>query len=191
MRILALRPRLASLSTRISNKFTLPERFKGTVVEKWAIYWKGLFSDYGEVLSNLAKDAVKNPKKSAIYGTIGYALYASGENNPDEEALVYALRHYNNNMVMVETTLQNPESAEYLRMMEQSINQGTLRLLSLGICTLLWLDIHDKDVCVYSAICNHTKVGYWNFHERIVDVGFWNHWWRLDWKMRNFDASYL
>jgi len=76
-------------------------------------------------------------------------------------------------------------------MLERAVNQKKLRLLSLGIITLMWVDLYDEDDCTYPAICEYTSVGFLNFHERIIDVGFWNEFWRLKHKMRNYDINYL
>ncbi|XP_067639844.1 mitochondrial import inner membrane translocase subunit Tim29 [Eurosta solidaginis] len=191
MRLFSLRNPLASLRTRISNKFTLPERLKGTVVEKWAQYWRSLGSDYSGVVVDVIKGARSKPRKAlAITGT-AYTLYQCALHNPDEEELMHSLRGWSNQMAMVSKTMQNPVSATYLRDLEIAINENRLRTFSLGICTILWVDLYDKDDCTYPAICLYTQVDYANFWKHIVDVGFWDHYWRLEWKMHNFDINYL
>ncbi|XP_054730135.1 mitochondrial import inner membrane translocase subunit Tim29 [Anastrepha obliqua] len=191
MRIFSLNNRFAALRTRISDMFTLPERFKGTVVEKWAQYWQGLVSDYTEVVFDVAKSARAKPRKALVIAGTGYGLYQCAKHNPDEEAFMHALRGWSNQMAMVAKALHNPESEAYLRELEKAINENKLRTFSLGICTILWMDLYDKDDCTYPAICQYTQVDYTNFWQRIVDVGFWDHYWRLESKMHNFDVNYL
>ncbi|EDW65673.1 mitochondrial import inner membrane translocase subunit Tim29 [Drosophila virilis] len=191
MRLLKVGNRMAALRVRLEEKFTLPERFKGTVVEKWANYWKGLLRDYSEVAVGVIKESYAKPKKTLAYGTCLIALYQTAKNNPDHLAFMTLLRKQTNRMITLPPAQQNPESAEYLIMLERAINQKKLRLLSLGFFTLMWVDMYDEDDCTYPAICEYTTVGLLNFHERIIDVGFWNQFWRLKWKMRNYDINYL
>ncbi|XP_030382574.1 mitochondrial import inner membrane translocase subunit Tim29 [Scaptodrosophila lebanonensis] len=183
--------RVLALQQRIGEKFTLPERFKGTFVEKWTTYWKGLVRDYSEVAVGVVKESYAKPKKALFYGTGIVALYQAAARNPGEEAFMTQLRHQSNRMITVAMKQQNPVSANYLLMLERAINQNKLRLLPLGIFTLVWVDLYDADDCTYPAICEYTSVSIWNFHERVIDVGFWNQFWRLKWKMRNYDVNYL
>lgn len=191
MRLLRLGGRMSALRLRVESKFTLPERFKDTVIEKWANYWKGLVRDYSEVLTGVVKESYSKPKRAVAIGTGLLALYKMAETNPDEQALMTRLRKHTNRMIMLPPEQQNRESADYLIMIERAVNQKKLRLLSLGIFSLMWVDLYDEDDCTYPAICEYTTVGMFNFHERIIDVGFWNEFWRLKWKMRNYDINYL
>uniref|UniRef100_A0A034WNY0 Uncharacterized protein C19orf52 n=1 Tax=Bactrocera dorsalis TaxID=27457 RepID=A0A034WNY0_BACDO len=191
MRIFSLSNRFANIRTRISDKFTLPERFKGTVVEKWAQYWRGLASDYTDVAVDVVKSARTKPRRALVYAATGYGLYQCAKHNPDEEAFMHSLRGWSNQMSMVAKTLHNPVSEAYLRELEIAINENKLRTFSLGICTILWRDLYDKEDCTYPAICKYTQVDYTNFWKHIVDIGFWDYYWRLEWKMHNFDINYL
>ena len=191
MRILFLSNRVAALRESVSQKFSLPERFKGTVVEKWANYWRGLVSDYTEVAVGVVREARNKPKKALVLGTITYGLCSAYSRNPDVETLMSCLRYWNNEMSLVPGQLRNPESVEYLTELEQAVNQHRIRTISLGVLTLLWLDKFDEDDCTYGAVCDYTRVRYWNLPQQIVDVGFWNQFWRLRWKMNNYDVNYL
>ncbi|XP_004525887.1 mitochondrial import inner membrane translocase subunit Tim29 [Ceratitis capitata] len=191
MRLFSLSTRVANLRRRINDKLTLPDRFKGTVVEKWAQYWRGLASDYTDVVVDVVKGARAKPRKALFIAGTSYGLYKCAQHNPDEEAFMHSLRGWSNQMSMVSNSLHNPVSEEYLRDLEIAINEKKLRTLSLGICTILWKDLYDIEDCTYPAICKYTQVDYTNFWNQIVDVGFWDHYWRLEWKMRNFDVNYL
>lgn len=182
---------MTALRVRLDETFTLPERFKGTVVEKWTNYWKGLLRDYSEVGLGVVKESIAKPKKAMAYGTGVLGIYLAAQNNPDERAFMTLLRKQTNRLVTLPPDQQNPESTDYLVMLERAVNQKKLRLLSLGIITLMWVDLYDEDDCTYPAICEYTSVGFLNFHERIIDVGFWNEFWRLKHKMRNYDINYL
>ncbi|TMW49283.1 hypothetical protein DOY81_005639 [Sarcophaga bullata] len=191
MRLIPFTSRTTSISTKLSNTFTLPERFKGTVVEKWANYWKGLLNDYKDVAFGLVKESKEKPRKAAFYAISGYGLYQCAKRNPDEEDFLRIYRIASNNLIMVHPSLQNPTSAAYIRRLQSDLNQNRLRFLSLGIFTILWEDLYDKDDCTYPAQCEYTQVKFWNFHERIIDVGFWNQFWRMNYELYNFDVNYL
>lgn len=49
-----VKTKLNTLETA-ANKIEIPERFKGTVVEKWAGYWKNLYRDYYDVADGVVK----------------------------------------------------------------------------------------------------------------------------------------
>ncbi|XP_037937415.1 mitochondrial import inner membrane translocase subunit Tim29 [Teleopsis dalmanni] len=191
MRLLFLTNRANALRARISNTFTLPERFKGTVVEKWAKYWTGLVRDYKDVGVDVVKFGYNKPRKALVITGASLGLYACVKRNPDEEVFLQLLRQWNNKLILVSPTEQNVIAKEYVRDLELVLNRNTLRTLSLGFCTLLWVDLYSKDDCTYKAICEYTGVDYLKFYQYIIDIGFWNRYWRLDWKMRNFDINYL
>ncbi|XP_023308609.2 mitochondrial import inner membrane translocase subunit Tim29 [Lucilia cuprina] len=191
MRLIPFGSRIASIGSKVNNTFTLPERFKGTVVEKWANYWKGLLTDYKDVAVGLVKESKEKPRKALFYAISGYGLYQCAQRNPDEEDFHKQFRSASNNLILVHPSLQNPKSASYIRRLQSDLNQNRLRFLSLGICTILWEDLYDKDDCTYPAQCEYTQVSFWNFHEHIVDVGFWNQFWRLRYELYNFDVNYL
>uniref|UniRef100_A0A1B0FAG4 Mitochondrial import inner membrane translocase subunit Tim29 n=1 Tax=Glossina morsitans morsitans TaxID=37546 RepID=A0A1B0FAG4_GLOMM len=191
MRLFNLSSRLNKVRIGIDQTFTFPERFRGTIVEKWANYWKGLFNDYTEVAVGIFREAKDNPKKSLLYALTSYGLYACAKKNPDEEDFLKQFRTSYNEMILVSSELQNPTSEDYIRRLQVDLNQNRLRFLSLWLFTIMWEDLYDKDDCTYPAICEYTKVTYWSFHEQIIDIGFWNKFWRLNWKLINYDVNYL
>ncbi|XP_020814068.1 mitochondrial import inner membrane translocase subunit Tim29-like [Drosophila serrata] len=183
--------RIMALRQRLADKLVMPERLRDTIVEKWIKCWTSVVRDYTEVAVGAVRESYAHPRRALAYGTGLVLLYQTVANNPGEEYFMTQLRRDNSLMITVAPDQQNPVSAEYLLMLERAINQKKLRLLSLGICTLVWVDLYGEDDCTYPAICEYTKVSYLNFHERIIDVGFWSQYWRLKWKMRNYDVNYL
>lgn len=123
MRLLRVGDRMTALRVRLEEKFTLPERFKGTVVEKWTNYWKGLLRDYAEVGVGVVKESYAKPKKALVYGAGGLSIYLAARNNPDERAFMTLLRKQTNRMVTLPPEQQNRESTDYLVMLERAVNQ--------------------------------------------------------------------
>lgn len=176
---------------KFRNKFAIPERYKGTLIEKWANYWKGLLSDYKDVTVGLIHESRLKPRKTMFYILSGYGVFQCIKRNPNEEQFLKQFRSACNDVIMVHPSLQNQQSVSYLRRMQRDQNQNRLRFLSLGLFTILWEDLYDKDDCTYPAQCEFTQVNKWNFHEHILDVGFWDQYWRLEYEMYNYDVNYL
>lgn len=177
-----------TIQTRL-DQIELPERFKGTIVEKWLRYWRGLCIDYRDVFISVAKQMKEKPIRASIYSSLIAASYYSAKHNPSENDFYDRLRKYHTDMILVNQVCHNPASAEYLQFLERSMNEGILRKLSLGVCSLLWLDNYDKTVALYQATCSYTKPDFKTWHHRIVDVGFMDKWWTLEKKMMNYDVT--
>ncbi|XP_055717005.1 mitochondrial import inner membrane translocase subunit Tim29 [Phlebotomus papatasi] len=172
------------------DSIAFPERLKGTIVEKWANYWKQLLLDYQEVIVGVGKDAREKPLKATIIASLCGGLYYCSQNNPDEENFLEKLRQYQNAMSLVHESLHNPASKEHLLMVERSHNSGQLRRLSLGVISFMWLDDFSKETATYRATCSYLKPEWSTFHRRIIDTGFLGQWWNFRRKMTDYDINY-
>lgn len=203
---------LKSVAAKIP-RLQLPEKFKGTIVERWANYWKGLARDYKglwrvlhllhilnvKFLHNfsfldVAIDSVKKirakPVKSSVYASIGALIYGSCKTNPNEQMFVEQFRKAEHQLGLVSPEMQNPSSVNYLKMIERCRNNDTLRITSVGVCSIMWIDDCASSLSTYDAKCEYLKPEWRTFHERIVDVGMWNNWWNLKKLMKNYDVNY-
>lgn len=177
---------------KTSNKIPLlelPERFKGTIVEKWANYWRALLRDYKEVVLDTSKSIKEKPLRAGIYGLVGGSIYYASKNNPDLTTLEDTLRTHNNSMVLIHESCHRKESAEYLIFIERCLNEGLLRRLSIGIASFLWIDNYNKSLALYKSTCSHLKPQYSKFNDRIIDIGFWNKWHKLEKVMIDYDVN--
>lgn len=186
----AVKTRLNAIETSVSNKFVFPEKYKGTIYEKWATYWRQLGVDYKDVFVNVAQQMKEKPILASIYCTTGVALTYCVKNNPSEEDFRIQLLNYNAEVVLVNDACLNDNATDYIKFIEKSYNQGILRHLSLGFISFLWLDDYSSDASLYKATCKYTGPQYLNFHERVIDVGFLNKWWNLSKKMTDYDVNY-
>lgn len=182
--------KITAAKEKVASTFTLPKKYKGTIVEKWAKYWTQLGIDYKDVAVGVAKQIREKPIKASIYATTGTLFYYCWQNNPTEIQFLQQLRNYNAEMVLVNESSQNPETRNYMQFIERSYNEGIIRHLNLGILSLLWLDNYDQSLGLYKATCKYTKPEYLNFQERIIDVGFLNKWWALENKMKDYDVHF-
>ncbi|XP_055911284.1 mitochondrial import inner membrane translocase subunit Tim29 [Eupeodes corollae] len=177
----------SSTSTTVAETPKVPEEVKTTILQRWKIYWKSLVNDYYEAGKGALQTAKEKPLRTSILSTIGVAAYLSAKNNPDEVALLTEIRNKNGELLMVHESCQRSSSTEHLKLLERSINQKTLRVTNLGVMTIVWLHDFSSDLCTYKAICKWLQPQYSTFHERIIDVGFWNRWWNLEKKMTDYD----
>lgn len=171
------------------NNIEVPERFKGTMVEKWLAYWKGLVKDYRDVFVDVGKQAKEKPIRAAIYGAIGGSAVYSFKHNPNEADFIDQLRTYNTQMVLTAPICHNSATSEHLIFLERCYNEGIIRRLSVGIFSVLWLDNYDQAMSLYKATCKYTRPDLLTWHNRIIDVGFLDKWWKIDEKMIDYDVN--
>ncbi|XP_035782410.1 mitochondrial import inner membrane translocase subunit Tim29-like [Anopheles albimanus] len=183
-----LKTRYQGIEARL-EAITLPERFKGTIVEKWATYWKNLVIDYKEMVLDTGRGMRDRPVRSTIYVSLLAAAGYCGANNPSETDFYDQYRRAYNQLSLVHPTCQNPVASRHITFLERCHNEGILRRLSLGVVSFLWLDNYDKGLSIYKAVCPYLQPRYLTFHERIVDVGFNGKWWQLERKMVDYDIN--
>uniref|UniRef100_A0A336K0N7 CSON013653 protein n=1 Tax=Culicoides sonorensis TaxID=179676 RepID=A0A336K0N7_CULSO len=182
----------SSWSSKYTKKFQihLPEKLKGGLIEKWANYWKQLGIDYKDMLIDTGKHMIKHPVKTVVYATTGYSTYILYKNNPDFEDFKKDFQNNKNQLILVHHSCQNPVSAKHIKDLEQWFNQGVVKRLTFGIVSFIWIDNFDKDVSLYKATCNYLKPPYSTFNERVIDIGFWNKFWILEDRMKDYDVNF-
>ncbi|XP_012060021.1 PREDICTED: uncharacterized protein C19orf52 [Atta cephalotes] len=176
------------IGIKIRN-YEMPEKIKGTFLERWAKYWHGLYIDYKDVALDVVKDCTERPVHATIYITLLGSCFYSNRHNPDETIFREQLIQNNIKLIQVGEPIRNPVSVQHIKWLEQCYNEGLIRRLNLGILSLIWLDNYDKNCSSYKAVCPYLKPRYVTFYERIVDVGFLGKWWVLDRKMKNYDVN--
>lgn len=183
-----LKTKFDAIQNRL-NIFEVPERFKGTVVEKWILYWRGLTSDYRDVFLGVIKQTKEKPFRATIYGGLASSVVYSFKHNPTETDFIGQLRKNINEIVLVDPVCQNPVSSQYLTFVERCYNEGIVRRLNVGIFSLLWLDDYDKTLRLYKATCSYTQPELLKWHKRIIDFGFLGTWWNIEKKMKDYDIN--
>lgn len=183
-----LKTKLEIVQNRINN-VTIPERYKGTVVEKWLLYWKGLLNDYSDVFIDVGKHIRDKPIRSSIYAAFGASIIYCAKHNPSETDFIEKLRYHNADMILVDKSCHNPISSKYLVFLERCYNEKIIRRLNIGIGSFLWIDDYDRALGLYKVTCKYTKPDYLTWHKRIIDVGFMDKWWKLEEKMIDYDVN--
>uniref|UniRef100_R4G7T7 Mitochondrial import inner membrane translocase subunit Tim29 n=1 Tax=Rhodnius prolixus TaxID=13249 RepID=R4G7T7_RHOPR len=170
------------------NSIEMPEKFKGTFVEKWVTYWKDVYRDYLDVI----KDSANEIKKSPWKGVALLSVFTSGTylftTNPDEKSYRDTVLSYSNELILVGPSIRNPNCLNHIKCLEQLYNEGTMKRFSFGLFSIMWADNYNKCV-VYIKPYAILKPEYLTFYERIVDVGFCNKWWAIEKKMIDMDVN--
>lgn len=175
---------------RFGEPVKFPEKFKGTIVEKWADYWKNLFIDYRQMLQDLRSDIQEEPLK-ALKWTTGFAItYALAKNNPNEMDFKNELKKVENEVALVPEDCLSKKSLEYLRYVETCYNEGAIHYQSLGIFSLMYVSELSDSCDLYKAHCSYMKPTFISYPSLIVDVGIMGKWWNLHKKTSNFDVNF-
>lgn len=145
-------------------------------------------------ISDVAIDSIKfakeNPVRTSIYGTVGTVGYSCCKNNPDSRTYTDQLKQAQNELSMIYSEQQNPISKDYLKYIETCRNNDTLRILSLGLFSIVWIDDKASYLATPDATCKYLEPAYLTFQERIIDVGFWNRWYSLNKHMKDYDVNF-
>ncbi|XP_072026285.1 mitochondrial import inner membrane translocase subunit Tim29-like [Amphiura filiformis] len=168
----------------------LPDRLKTGAFAKAGNYVHGLGVDYKNAVKDIFIDAKNYPLRATVYiTTLTCATYAWSK-NPDENNFDKSLLDASNDLVLLSDAVRNPDSEAFIRRVTVLRNEGVLRRMNLLVGSVMWWDNYDKDVAMYDAQCDHLKVKWRNFQERILDVGFHGRWWYLNKAMEDYDINY-
>lgn len=198
-----------ALSIR-SMTLKLPKKFEGTIVERWANYWRGLLRDYrGRKLAKIllffglidifildvgidSYTTIKsNPKKSIVYASFAGLMYSSYRTNPNKMDFRDQLTNIENFIGLVPESSQNPEVISYVKNLNQSISSNTVRITSLGLFSLMWIADHSVEQATFDATCKYLRPEIDTFlTDRVIGFGFWGKWWNLYKMTENYDVNY-
>ncbi|KOC62879.1 Uncharacterized protein C19orf52 [Habropoda laboriosa] len=166
-----------------------PKELKGSVLERWRIYWKNLCTDYKEALCDSAKHCKKHPIRTSIYVSVLASCVYLHRYNPDESSFKELLLQNTMKIMQVGEAIRNPISEYHVKWLGQCYNEGIVRCMNLGIISLIWLDNYDETCSLYKAVCPYLKIQYATFYERVVDFGFLGKWWIIENKMKDYDVN--
>lgn len=178
-----------NIISNIKKNMKFPDKLKGTIFEKWADYWKNLFIDYRQMMTDLRTDIQDDPRK-AMKWTVGVAtLSFLSLNNPNELDFKDNLKRINNEAVMISPECLNQEAAKHLWFLDTCYNQGIIHYRSLGILSIMYTTDLNDSCDLYKAHCSYLKPTFMSFPSRIIDVGIMGQWWNLYIKTNNYDVN--
>ncbi|CAG0892401.1 unnamed protein product [Darwinula stevensoni] len=155
--------------------------------EKWGQYWKGVLQDYKDVGKGIVLESKNRPLKTAIYGfglaAVCYTIHA----NPNKQHFHDRVKEVANEIATLPEHLRNPRAVKRTDFLVKALRDGEVRVLSLGLFSLAWVDNHHPDCDLYWAQCRFLRPRYVTFHERVVDVGFLGRWLVLEHWTSDYD----
>ena len=152
-------------------------------------YFKRILTDYGDVAKETLQDMKARPIKSSVILSLLGATGTLVKTNPDEVSYREHLRKYANEMLLISDAIRNKTANEHLLFVTQSYNEGRIRRMNLGVCSIMWFDNYDKDLSLFKAQCKHLRSGWLEMADRTVDVGVFGHWLILENKMIDYDIN--
>ena len=179
------------LSSRISSKLTLPEKFKGGRIERIHNYFRNLYTDYSESSLEVLKNCQNRPFKASMYSAIGLTLLYLNQNRPNEQHFQDQFVRFNHDLGQISDLNRNKISQNHCQRVQKNQNQGTLRFTNLGIATLVWEDDFDSSVGNFRSQCSYMQPTYKEIiSTRIVDFGINGKWRQFEKVMKDYDINF-
>lgn len=175
---------------KYSENIKFPEKLKGTILEKWADYWKNLVIDYRQMLQELRSDIQDEPIKAFKWAVGLTAVYTLAKNNPDERDFKDTLKRKGNEVALVNEDCLNPKSIDHLRFIDMCYNQGIIHYRSFGIVSVMYTSELSEACDLYKAHCKYMQPTYLGLPSKIIDVGLMGKWWNIYIKTTNYDVNY-
>lgn len=144
-----------------------------------------------DVALDSCKSMKNNSKKTVVYGGLAGLIYGSCINNPDKNSFMNQLHSTELSIAMVPVSSQNPKATEYIRFLNRNLNQCTLRITSLGFCSIMWISDYSSNEATAQATCDYLDPELSTFFtNRVIDIGWWDHWWNLQKQTEDYDVNY-
>lgn len=135
------------------------------------------------------QDARQHPlKTSAYFASLSIAAYFV-KTNPTKEQFECLVTECANDIAVVGDPIRNPCSDKHIRDLVCRANAGLLRRTTFALFSVMWIDNYDPSVDVYEARCKMLKVGWFDWPERIIDIGVLGRWRWLEQAMIDYDIN--
>nr|XP_046487976.1 mitochondrial ribonuclease P catalytic subunit isoform X1 [Neodiprion pinetum] len=143
-------------------------QYKNNLYKKWAMCWKIFYTDYANVGIRTYQDCVANPLRSGLTLTTAWGVYYIKSHNPDKLSYLSAIINANNYFTLISSSVRNPSTSEYLRMINNSLSQGIVRYFSCGFFSIAWIDEYDDIVSVYKRQCRYLTISWMALPDTIM-----------------------
>ncbi|XP_018327943.1 mitochondrial import inner membrane translocase subunit Tim29-like [Agrilus planipennis] len=166
----------------------LDETSKGTVVEKWIIYWKTTYKEYTQVGIDVIKDIRDHPFQSIYIALLSAAAWQVYKINPDERHYWSAVLNSANDIALLPKSLRKPQAENYVKFIQQCHQKGLIRRLNLLLASFMWT-IDEENYRYFGKEIKYFKFPYTFPKIRVLDFGFMNNWWVLNYIMDDYDVA--
>ena len=145
--------------------------------------------DYKVVAQETLQDITSGSLKAAVYlsglASLGF-LYKA---NPTERELETVLMESAHDLSLVGESIRNVEADKFVDELCSARRDGRLHYTSLGILSLVWINEHRDELDLYSAKCKHTNIPWYQWHEKVVDIGILGKFMTLHRLMKDYDVN--
>lgn len=175
-------------ASRLSRLLTLRP---GTAkrLRKWGHPLRAIFEDYAEVTKDLFGGIRQHPLKTLAYCLIGGFLVAAWRRRPVYDDYINDVLEYANEIAQCRKELRNTHAEGYINRIINLNANGQLRYVSFGVCAVVLQRSYSPQCGNYHQTCKHLQPRWWSVHHRVVDVGGWGRWRRLERSMVDFDVN--
>ncbi|CAI9570005.1 unnamed protein product [Staurois parvus] len=154
-----------------------------------SLWTKSLLRDYGEACKDIAVGAKERPGKAALYISLLAGVGICSSKAPSEDSFQCSLLEASSCLLLLSPWTRSGSSDQHIQRLMELRNEGRLRHINFMIFSLLYEAPCDPDCDLYSTQCSHLKPRWSAFPGRVLDVGFFGHWWLLQNKMKDFDIN--
>ena len=152
-------------------------------------YFANIYNDYRTVAVEAARDAKQHPFKTSVYlASLSIAAHFV-KTNPTKQQFESQVTECANDIAVVGDAIRNQNSDTHIQQLVCCANAGLLRRTTFGVFSIMWIDNYDPAVDVYEARCKLLRVGWFEWPERIVDIGVLGHWRWLEKAMIDYDIN--
>uniref|UniRef100_A0A8C5LW61 Translocase of inner mitochondrial membrane 29 n=1 Tax=Leptobrachium leishanense TaxID=445787 RepID=A0A8C5LW61_9ANUR len=156
---------------------------------RMGIWVKSLLHDYAEACKDIVTGAKERPGKAAFYISLLSGISVCSSKSPSLESFQCSFMEASESLLLLSPWTRSGKSDRHLQHLADLTNQGRLRYVNLMVFSLVYESPYDPDVALYAAQCSHLKPRWSEFPSRVLDVGFFGHWWLLRSNMEEFDMN--
>jgi len=151
---------------------------------------KPVAMDYKFAAEDTLTDIKQKPFKAIFYLSLcggGYYAYTTVPSEKDYHA---GIIEASNDLLLVSDRVKSKTADDYVQKNLYYECKGLLRYQHLGLFSLVYYSEQDINNKSFIATCKYSNPRWTEFHKYIVDIGFVNIWWRLQWEMVDFDINF-
>ena len=145
--------------------------------------------DYKSAAKDTVTDIKSRPRKAAVIFSLLGAAFAAFETNPSERAFKDICVENTNVLIQVPHYSRKPDAERYVNEVRWLKNQDRLEFHNFGICSIVLRRDFAEQCDLYEAQCKYLQPALEATHERLIDVGLFNHWIFLEKAMQDFDVA--
>ncbi|XP_075062883.1 mitochondrial import inner membrane translocase subunit Tim29 isoform X2 [Mixophyes fleayi] len=155
-----------------------------------AVFWtRSLLRDYGEACKDIVVGAKERPGKAALYLSLLAGVGVCSAKAPSEDSFQSHLLEASASLLLLSPWTRSGKSDQHVQRLIDLRNGGRLRHINLLLFSLVYEVPYDQECDLYMTQCPHLKPRWSDFPHRVLDIGFFGHWWLFQNKMKDFDVN--